>query len=112
MPVKHLVVFEFKPEAKPADIDGIMQALAGFVGQIPGLLDFEGGRYSGPYPGAEGLNKNYSHGFVMTFRDAASRAAYLPHPVHVRFKDKLVPLLKDVVAFDFESSSAGPRKRA
>jgi hypothetical protein len=103
MAVKHLVVFQFKPGTAPAEIDRIMRELAAFVGRIPGLLDFEGGPYSGPYPGADGLNRGYSHGFVMTFRDAAARAAYLPHPEHLRFKDGLVPHLQEVIAFDFET---------
>jgi hypothetical protein len=104
MPVKHLVVLEFKPGTPPADIARIMEGLRRLVGVVPGLLAFEGGPYSGPYPGATGLNKRYTHGFVMTFRDAAARAAYLPHPAHVRFKDELLlPHLQDVIAFDFET---------
>jgi hypothetical protein len=109
MSVKHLVIFKFKPDTDPAVIDRIMRELAALVGPIPGLLNFQGGVYSGPYPGATGLNQGYTHGFVMTFQDAAARAAYLPHPEHVRFKDGLVPHLLDVVAFDFE---AGPSATA
>ena len=102
MPFKHLVVFEFKPDTTAAQIDGVMQSLRALVGKIPGLVDFVGGAYSGPYPGASDLNKRYTHGFVMTFRDAATRAGYLPHPEHIRAKDALMPLLADVMAFDFE----------
>jgi len=104
MAVKHLVVFEFKPGTTGATIEQIMQGLRGLVGAVPGLLDFQGGEYSGPYPDGAGLNRRYTHGFVMTFRDAESRAAYLPHPAHVRFKDeRLLPHLQDVIAFDFET---------
>ena len=107
MAVKHLVVFEFKPTATAADIAHIMQGLRDLVGQVPGLIDFQGGAYSGSYPGADGLNKRYTHGFVMTFRDAASRAGYLPHPAHARFKDELLlPHLQDVIAFDFETGES------
>ena len=106
MAVKHMVAFEFRPDATSAEIARIMQALRELVGVVPGLLDFQGGVYSGPYPGATDLNKRYTHGFVMTFRDAKSRAAYLPHPAHVRFKDELLlPHLQDVVAFDFETGA-------
>ena len=104
MAVKHLVVFEFKPGTTAEDIARIMQGLRELVGVVPGLLDFQGGVYSGPYPGATNLNQRYTHGFVMTFRDAESRAAYLPHPAHVQFKDeRLLPHLQDVIAFDFET---------
>lgn len=106
MAIKHLVVFEFKPGTTAADIARIMEGLQDLVGQVPGLLDFQGGAYSGPYPGATGLNKRYTHGFVMTFEDAAARAAYLPHPAHVRFKDELLlPHLQDVIAFDFATGA-------
>ena len=65
---------------------------------LPGLQSFEGGPYSSP----EGLNKQWTHAFIMTFDKAASRDAYLPHPEHERVKGIVAPQLADVIAFDFE----------
>lgn len=55
-----------------------------------------------PYESPEGLNEDFTHGFIMTFDSAKSRDAYLPHPEHQRVADIVVPRLERVVVFDFE----------
>ena len=101
--VKHVVLLKFKAGLSQAKIDEIFAALDGLRGKIPGLLDFSGGAYSSD----EGLNKGFTHGFVMTFTDAASRDAYLPHPEHEVVKKMIFPELDGgldgVVAFDWEA---------
>lgn len=96
--VRHVVLFQWKPGTTQATIDGLFRELAGLKGKIPGLEQFEGGPYSSP----EGLNQGYTHGFIMTFKDAASRDVYLPHPEHERVKGQVIPHLEHVVAFDFK----------
>jgi hypothetical protein len=96
--VRHFGVFQFKPEITPEQIDNCFAELRGMVGKIPGLLDIE----HGPYQSDEGLNENFTHGFIMTFDTLESRDAYLPHPVHEAVKDVVVPCLERVVVFDFE----------
>jgi hypothetical protein len=81
----------------------VFAELAGLKETIPGLLSFAGGPYASP----EGLNRGFTHGFAMTFRDAKARDGYLPHPDHERVKESILPLLEGgldgVLAFDFES---------
>jgi hypothetical protein len=96
--IRHVVLFQWKPGTSPAAIDEMFRELAGLKGKIPGLQQFEGGPYSSP----EGLNKQWSHAFIMTFDSAASRDTYLPHPEHERVKAMIGPHLADVIAFDFE----------
>lgn len=100
--IKHAVLLKFKSSTSPEKLDEILAALAGLRGKIPGLLDFSGGPYSSP----EGLNKGFTHGFVMTFTDAASRDVYLPHPEHEKVKNIIFPELDGgldgVIAFDWE----------
>jgi stress responsive alpha/beta barrel protein len=96
--IRHVVLFQWKPGTTQATIDETFRELASLKGKIPGLQQFEGGPYSSP----EGLNKSWSHAFIMTFADAASRDAYLPHPEHERVKKIIEPHLADVIAFDFE----------
>ena len=101
--IKHAVLLKFQSSTTPAKLEGLMAALGGLCGKIPGLLDFSGGAYSSP----EGLNKGFTHGFVMTFADAASRDGYLPHPEHEKVKNVIFPELDGgldgVVAFDWEA---------
>lgn len=96
--VRHFGVFQFKPEITPEQIDNCFAELRGMVGKIPGLLDVE----HGPYQSDEGLNEDFTHGFIMTFDSLESRDAYLPHPVHEAVKEVVVPCLERVVVFDFE----------
>jgi len=100
--ITHIVLLKIKKRAKPAQIRAMFTALAGLQKKIPGILSFEHGPYSSP----EGFNKGYTHGFVMTFKNAKARDAYLPHPEHEKVKAKVLALLEGgldgVVAFDFE----------
>jgi hypothetical protein len=96
--VRHVVLFQWKAGTSEATIAECFRELAALKGKIPGLQQFE----SGPYASPEGLNQGYTHGFIMTFADAASRNAYLPHPEHERVKGVVGPHLAQVIAFDFE----------
>ena len=71
-----------------------------FTFLLAGLLSFTGGPYSSP----EGINKGFSHGFTMMFQDEDSRNGYLPHPEHERVKALIVPLLDDLIAFDYQTA--------
>ncbi len=96
--VRHFGMFQFKEEITKDQIKNCFEELAGMVGKIPGLQKVE----HGPYESDEGLNEEFTHGFIMTFDSAENRDAYLPHPEHERVKEIVVPCLERVVVFDFE----------
>lgn len=79
--VRHIVVFKFKPEATPAQIDTLTRAFAALRDSIPGITAFEHGVNNSP----ENMNMGFTHVYQMTFTSAAARDAYLVHPAHVRF---------------------------
>lgn len=99
--VKHVVLMKVRPETPASQVEKIFRDLPSLVGQVPGLLDFSGGAYST----TEGLNQGFTHGFVMTFADEASRDGYLPHPLHEFVKSQIVAVLdgglSGVIAFDW-----------
>src|SRR5262249_52447418 len=99
MSVHHLVVLKFKPDTRPAQIAELFAALERLPRVIPGIEYYAGG----PYASREGLNRGFTHGFLMTFRDAAARDAYLAPPAHEQVKRDFLPGVEDVVAFDFEA---------
>ena len=94
--VQHLVLLSFKP-GQDVHAPALYAALTE-LRKLPGMLDFRGGPYSSP----EGLNSGFTHGFVMTFADAAARDHYLVHPEHEKLKAKFLPMIEKVIAFDFE----------
>ena len=101
--IKHLVLVKFRADATDAEISGAIGGLRNLVGNIPGLLDFCGGAY---VPG-EGLNRGFTHAFVMTFESIEHRDGYLVHPLHAATAEAALPYvdggLAGVVAFDFET---------
>jgi Stress responsive A/B Barrel Domain len=93
----HVVLLKFAANKahRAADVFAELDALRA---TIPGFLTFTGGPYSSP----EGLHQGYTHGCVMTFMDAAARNGYLTHPDHELVKQRILPDVEGVVAFDFE----------
>ncbi|MBM3994155.1 MAG: Dabb family protein [Planctomycetes bacterium] len=97
MRIYHIVLIKFKP-GKTHRMAELAADLAKLRKVLPGFLSCTGGPYASP----EGLNDGYTHGFVMTFVDAATRDRYLTHPDHEKIKAEHIPDLAGVIAFDFE----------
>lgn len=93
----HMVSFKFKASATAKEIAGVEKAFAGLEQKIPQILSFEWGLNNSP----EGLNKDFTHGFVLTFHSAQDRDDYLIHPHHKTFGSLVGPLLEDVFVVDF-----------
>ena len=79
--VRHVVVFKYKPEATPAQIQQVTDAFRALASSVPGVTAFEDGVNNSP----EGKNQGFTHVYLLTFKDAAARDAYLPHPEHKKF---------------------------
>ncbi len=94
---RHYGMFQFKEGVTESEIDNCFVTMKGMIGKIPGLLEME----YGAYESSEGLNDGYTHGFIMTFDSPESREVYLPHPIHAKVKDLVIPKLERVVVFDF-----------
>ncbi len=95
--VRHYGIFKFKANVSEDQIIECFQTMKDMVGKIPGLSDMEYGAYNGN----EGLNEDYTHGFIMTFKNPESRDAYLTHPMHEKVKELVVPKLEKKIVFDF-----------
>ena len=97
----HVVLLKIRKNVPKTDVEHLFAEIGGLKSKIPGILSFSWGPYSSP----EGLNRGFTHGFVMTFKDAAARDVYLPHPAHEVVKGHVLEVLSDgmdgVMAFDF-----------
>ena len=96
--VKHIALLKFKEGTTQEQIDQTFDQILELSESIDGIEDYVSGVNNSP----EGLNQGYTHGFVMTFKDAAARDAYLPHADHERVKLAVLPSLESVLVFDFE----------
>ncbi|MCJ8278465.1 MAG: Dabb family protein [Rivularia sp. ALOHA_DT_140] len=97
--IQHIALFKFKPEVTTDTIDNLFDKLLELKQIIPGITYFSGG----PYSSNEGLNKDFTHGFLMTFESIEARDNYLPHPEHERVKQEILVCINDILVFDFEA---------
>ncbi len=95
--LRHIVLFKYKPEVTPAQLDEINRAFQDLKRQIPQVKDFERGINNSP----EGLDKGFTHGYLITFASEEDRAAYLPHPAHKKFVELLGGKLDEPLVFDY-----------
>ncbi len=95
--LRHIVLFKFKPEVTPAQLDEINRAFQDLKRHIPQVKDFERGLNNSP----EGLNKDFTHGYLVSFATEEDRAAYLPHPEHLKFVALLGGKLDEAFVFDY-----------
>lgn len=97
--IQHMVLLKVREGVSQEVIDEAFATVADLQNKIGGIKYYSGGPYSSP----EGFNKGFTHGFLMTFDTAESRDIYLPHPDHEIVKEKLLQIVDDAVAFDFEA---------
>ena len=95
--IRHIVCLKFKEGASPEQIREIEQKFPALQQLIPGIISIEWGTNNSP----EGLNKDFSHCFTVTFENEDARSNYLPHPLHQAFVDILKPLIDDVFVIDY-----------
>ncbi len=95
--LRHVVLFKFKDTSTPEDIKKIEAAFAELPSKIKEIKDFEWGLNNSP----EGLNKELTHCFFLTFDSEEGRNIYLPHPAHKAFGEIITPHLDDVLVVDY-----------
>jgi hypothetical protein len=95
--LRHVVLFKFKDDTTPAQLDDIIEAFAALPKEIDAIQDFEWGTDVS----VEGRSEGFTHCFLVTFRDEKGRDAYLPHPAHKAFVDLAGPKIDKVLVFDY-----------
>lgn len=94
---RHFVSFKFKKDTPAAEIERIEKEFAALAGKIDTITGFEWGTNVSP----EGLDKGFTHAFLVTFKDKAGLETYLPHPAHEAFVKGLKPHLEDAFVIDY-----------
>lgn len=95
--VRHVVLFKFKEEVTPQQIQKVIDAFGALQKKIDVIRDFEWGTDVS----VEHKTHGFTHCFLVTFDDEKGRDIYLPHPDHKEFGKLVGPLLEDVLVFDF-----------
>lgn len=100
-PIRHVVSFRFKKDADPAKITQVEKAFAALKGKIPQIESLEWGTNVSPEKHADG----FTHIWIVTFKNAADRDAYLVHPDHKAFAGSLKDVIDKVFVIDFVPQS-------
>lgn len=98
--LRHFVLFQFKATSSKADVKAIEEAFAGLPSKIDTIINFEWGTDVS----VENKAAGFTHGFLVTFKDEAGRATYLPHPAHQEFVKLVGPHVEKVLVFDYWSA--------
>lgn len=95
--LRHILLVKFTEQTSGQDLANLEQAFYQLQTDIAGIEAIEFGENNSP----EGLNKDYSHAIVMCFSDLTARDAYLSNPYHETFKVLFVPMIDDILVFDY-----------
>ncbi len=104
--LRHAVFFKFKDDTSPADVKKVVAAFNELPKKIDSIKDYQAGKNISPI----GFDDGYTHCFLVTFKDEAGRAKYLPHPDHKAFGATLGPHLDKVFVVDYWGKPEKARK--
>ena len=96
-PVYHIVHFKFKSDAKPEAVKKVETEFAALKEKIKEVESITWGTNVSP----EGLSDDFTHCWIVTFKDEKARDAYLVHPAHKAFVEVLKPALEKPFVVDF-----------
>ncbi len=95
--LRHVVLFQFKQDTSKEKVKQVTATFAALPGKIDAIEDFEWGTDVS----VENKAAGFTHGFLVTFRDAKGREEYLPHPAHQGFVKLVGPHVENVLVFDY-----------
>ena len=95
--IRHIILIKFKTTASINEIDKLKQNFESMPTKIEGVSSVEWGLNDSD----EGKNKNYTHVVLMNFADETARNNYLPHHKHSELKKSSIPILDDLIVFDY-----------
>lgn len=95
--IRHILLIKFKPETKQSNIENVRELFDSMPTKVEGVESVEWGLNDSP----EGLDQGFTHAVVMTFTDEQARQNYLPHPEHEALKTVFVPMVDDIIVFDY-----------
>lgn len=94
---RHAVYFQFKETATEDEIQRIVDEFLLLKKKIDTIVSIEWGTSES----VEGLNDDFTHCFLVSFKDKKGLETYIPHPAHKAFVDILKPSLEKVFVFDY-----------
>jgi hypothetical protein len=95
--LKHVVLYKFKADQSPQQVQEVIDAFAALPGKIPVIAGFE----KGTNVSQEGKSEGLTHAFVVSFRSQKDLDAYLAHPAHQEYVNIVKSRREKVIVFDY-----------
>ena len=95
--LRHIVMYKFKDGLPPAQIQEVIDAFGQLPKKVTTIVGYEHGTNVSP----EGKSDGFTHVFVVTFKSAADRDAYLVHPAHAEYVKVVQGRREKVIVFDY-----------
>jgi len=105
--LRHAVFFAFNEASSKEDVQSIVEEFQGLPSKIAEIIDFQSGTNNSP----EGKDDGLTHCFLLTFKDEAGRAAYLPHAAHKAFGKLLGRHPTQIFVIDYWGSPYQPLEK-
>lgn len=100
--LRHVVLFDWKPETPPEKIREIEDAFCSLPEKIPEIVEFEWGTDVS----VQGFDRGFTHCFVVTVASEEDRDVYLPHPDHAEFIALSRPHVEQLLVIDYHAHDA------
>ena len=97
--LRHVVLYKFKAEITPAQVQEVIDAFSKLPKQIDLIVGYEHGTNLSKEMKDDGL----THCFMVSFRDEAGRDAYIKHPAHDAYVKVVREKREKVIVVDFWS---------
>lgn len=95
--LRHIVLYKFKDGLPAAQLQEVIDAFGGLPKKIDTIVGYEAGTNVSP----EGKSEGFTHVFVVTFKTAADRDAYLVHPAHQAYVQVVKDRREKVIVLDY-----------
>jgi len=100
--LRHVVLFAWKSETPPEKVREIEAAMCALPAKIPEIARFEWGTDVS----VQGLARNFTHCFVVSFASEKDRDTYQVHPDHQAFIALSKPHRQKLLVLDYFARDA------
>ena len=101
--IAHIVLFQPRADLSAAERQGLADAFATALRDIPSIRRVRVGRRHTHGRGYEALMRaHYEYAAILEFDDAAGLQAYLQHPAHEQLGARFFTAFADALMYDFE----------
>ena len=95
--LRHVVLLKFREGVTPAQMRYVEEQSRDLPGAIGEIDAFEWGLEES----GRNLNKGFTHAMLFSFDSEADRDAYLVHPSHTAFVERMKPYVDEIFVFDY-----------